>query len=164
MDSNELVQNYVNQQAELTVLPEMTNTNIFKDNHHAATTAGILLPLPTTTSATLIRPKLLNTFTATSARNTTTYPYGPPYFPSKNGARVQTSMFSQPVHKLAEPPVIPRLDSNAPIVVPSVDHFPSSTFKRPDNHMESNQMSDMTKFLLRKDLLVSRLATFSDKA
>jgi hypothetical protein len=73
-------------------------------------------------------------------------------------------MFSQPVHKLAEPPVIPRLDSNAPIVVPSVDHFPSSTFKRPDNHMESNQMSDMTKFLLRKDLLVSRLATFSDKA
>ena len=78
MDSNELVQNYVNQQAELTVLPEMTNTNIFNDNHHAATTAGILLPLPTTTSATLTRPKLLNTFTATSARNTTTYPYGPP--------------------------------------------------------------------------------------
>jgi hypothetical protein len=35
MDSNELVQNYVNQQAELTVVPEMTNTNIFKDNHHA---------------------------------------------------------------------------------------------------------------------------------
>jgi predicted amidohydrolase len=41
---------HVNQQAELTVLPEMTNTNIFNDNHHAATTAGILLPLPTTTS------------------------------------------------------------------------------------------------------------------
>ena len=164
MDSNELVQNYVNQQAELTVLPEMTNTNIFKDNHHAATTAGILLPLPTTTSATLTRPKLLNTFTATSARNTTTYPYGPPYFPSNYGAPVQTSMFSQPVHKLAEPPVIPRLDSNASIFVPSVDHFPSSTFKRPDNHMDSNQMSDMTKFLLRKDLLFSRLTTFNDKA
>ena len=164
LDSNELVQNYVNQQAELTVLPEMTNTNIFKDNHHAATTAGILLPLSTTTSATLTRPKLLNTFTATSPRNTTTYPYGTPYFPSNYGAPVQTSMFSQPVHKLAEPPVIPRLDSNASIFVPSVDHFPSSTFKRPDNHMDSNQMSDMTKFLLRKDLLFSRLTTFSDKA
>lgn len=164
MDSNELVQNYVNQQAELTVLPEMTNTNIFNDNHHAATTAGILLPLPTTTSATLTRPKLLNTFTATSARNTTTYPYGPPYFPSNYGAPVQTSMFSPPVHKLVEPPVIARLDSNAPIFVPSVDHFPSSTFKRPDNHMDSNQMSDMTKFLLRKDLLFSRLTTFNDKA
>ena len=164
MDSNELVQNYVNQQAELTVLPEMTNTNIFNDNHHAATTAGMLLPLPTTTSATLTRPKLLNTCTATSARNTTTYPYGPPYFPSNYGAPVQTSMFSPPVHKLAEPPVIARLDSNAPIFVPSVDHFPSSTFKRPDNHMDSNQMSDMTKFLLRKDLLFSRLTTFNDKA
>ena len=164
MDSNELVQNYVNQQAELTVLPEMTNTNIFNDNHHAATTAGMLLPLPTTTSATLTRPKLLNTFTATSARNTTTYPYGPPYFPSNYGAPVQTSMFSPPVHKLVEPPVIARLDSNAPIFVPSVDHFPSSTFKRPDNHMDSNQMSDMTKFLLRKDLLFSRLTTFNDKA
>ena len=164
MDSNELVQNYVNQQAELTVLPEMTNTNIFNDNHHAATTAGILLPLPTTTSATLTRPKLLNTFTATSARNTTTYPYGPPYFPSNYGAPVQTSMFSPPVHKLVEPPVIPRLDSNAPIFVSSVDHFASSTFKRPDNHMDSNRMSDMTKFLLRKDLLFSRLATFNDKA
>jgi hypothetical protein len=30
--------------------------------------------------------------------------------------------------------------------------------------MDSNQMSDMTKFLLRKDLLFSRLTTFNDKA
>jgi hypothetical protein len=34
----------------------------------------------------------------------------------------------------------------------------------PDNHMDSNQMSDMTKFMLRKDLLFSRLTTFNDKA
>jgi hypothetical protein len=51
----------------------------------------------------------------------------------------QTAMFSPPVHKLVEPPVIARLDSNAPIVVPSVDHFPSSTFKRPDNHISSRR-------------------------